>query len=149
MFTSTPCSTSHRSRSIWPYLAAHAICCWSICEGVSITLTEPLEPDAIAAFAEAELEEQFQVARAAGEHAVVQRLAIIRVGACFQKQPRQLVAELMFRLMDWARLAFAKCSGQGGENVAAIPEKAGVRVGFVCQQQTRDFQCGMALPPRC
>jgi hypothetical protein len=98
--------------------------------------TETGSPGAAVAAAEAGLEEQLQVIVARLEHPVVQRLAVVGVGAGLEQQAGQGQGVRVARLAPRAQLALAEHAGQDGERGGqAVPQVAGVRVGARVEQQ--------------
>jgi hypothetical protein len=97
-------------------------------------VAEALVPWATAILAEAMLEQQFEVIVTGMEVTVVERLAVVRVGAGVEQEARQRMRMCVRRLVV-AVLAFAEGTGQGRKRrYIAMPEEAGIRVGAVRQQ---------------
>ena len=70
------------------------------------------------------------------EHPVVERLAVVRVGAGLQQQAGESERVRVPGLADRAQFPFAERPGQHGERGGqAVPEVAGVRIGAAVQQK--------------
>ena len=66
-------------------------------------ITEQPIPGAARGLSQAELEEQFEMIVIGGEHPVVQRLSVVRVGSVFEQQPSKRERVRMRRILDARR----------------------------------------------
>jgi hypothetical protein len=87
--------------------------------------------------AEAELDQDLQVARVGVELAVVERLAVVGVGARFEEQAGQGDGVAVGRLVGLV-LSPAERPGQGGEGVLAVPQVTGVGIGAGLEEEPGD-----------
>ena len=89
--------------------------------------------------AEPELDEEAEVAGVGLELAVVERLAVVGVGAGLEEQAGQGQCLAVGRLVGLV-LSPAEGAGEGGEGVVAVPEVAGVGVGAGVEEEPGDGQ---------
>jgi hypothetical protein len=105
--------------------------------GHAVVAVQQAVPRAVLVGAEAELDQQPQVPVVGLELAVVQRLAVVGVGARLEQHPRER-EPLRVRRLVAPVLAATESAGQRRERVGAFPEVARVRVRAVVEQQPRD-----------
>ena len=86
------------------------------------------------------LEQDFETAVAGFEHAIVQRLSVVRIRAGVEEQSSQCLPLRVRRLVYRALLPLTECAGQRGKPVVAAPEVEGVRVGAALDEEPRGVQ---------
>ena len=104
-------------------------------------VTEASPPWTAVAASEPELEQQHEVRVVGLEHAVVERLPVVGVGAGFEEQASERQRVRVVRLRVRSALATAERAGERGERRGeSVPEVARVRVGAGVEELPGDGQ---------
>src|SRR4051812_17218100 len=83
------------------------------------------------------LEEQYEMVVVRSEHAVVERLAVVRIRTRVEQHPRECEGVRMARLVSRPLLAFTERAGQRGERRREpVMQEAGVGIGARVEEQT-------------